>query len=296
MGGKTSLLLNQQDNEQEVIYGVLGGAGVDVTQWLRLEANGGYFYRGVNPITAVLGTPVVTYGVSGQAAIHSGVPVGRSGDFPLYRNDPSSLARLVRPEEYPGGLSWLVSLEGTFTQTTLQDPDPAKADATTRQSAVAADLNVRGQVEQLPHPRRSRLRRHLPYLLINVPSFVPFQALSPDLSTTTPQMFAAAGVDYFFEKQRLTLGVTLGIENPATFTGKLPGSFVNGLPSDALPLSSTVVVRSDGLFDILKAGDGAQPIFAAKVNATLGFTYFNIVLDLLAGLRLEHHAPRAHQQ
>ena len=59
VGAKTSLLLNQADNQQEPIYGFLAGAGFDFTQFFRLEANGGYFYRGANPIQAVLGRPVV---------------------------------------------------------------------------------------------------------------------------------------------------------------------------------------------------------------------------------------------
>jgi hypothetical protein len=282
-GAKTSLLLNQADNQQEPIYGFLAGAGVDITSFLRVEANGGYFYRGTNPIQAVLGAPVVTYGASAQVMLHSGVPVGRSADFPLYRNDPAaSFARSTRPEEYPGGLSWLVSAEATATSTTLQDPDPTRSMSTTRQTGLAGDLNARIKWNHM------RLRADLSYmdtayLLLNVPSFVPFQALSPNLSTTTPQFFGSAGIDYFFENQRLTLGVTAGVQLPATFQGNLPASFANDLPPDALPLSTTVVVRQDGIYDVLPAGYSALPIYGGKVTAMLSFLYFNIVLDVLTG-------------
>ena len=53
VGFKTSMLLNRnpQVNEQVAVYGALAGAGVDIVpQHLRLEANGGYFDRGTNPL------------------------------------------------------------------------------------------------------------------------------------------------------------------------------------------------------------------------------------------------------
>jgi hypothetical protein len=278
VGAKTSLLLNQADNQQEPIYGLLAGGGYDVTSFLRLEANAGYFYRGVNPIQAVLGAPVVTLGASAQAVLHSGVPVGRSGDFAMWRNDPSGITRVFRPEEYPGGLSWLVSLEGTYTSTTLQDPDPTKSQSTTRQSAGAADLNARVKWNHW-RVKADFVYQDLGYLLLNVPSFVPFQALSPNLSTTSPQFWAAAGADYYFENQRFTLGITGGVELPATFKGNLPPSFANDLPTDALPASTTVVVRQDGIYDVLPANTAALPIYAAKVTAQLNFLYFYVVLD-----------------
>jgi hypothetical protein len=118
---------------------------------------------------------------------------------------------------------------------------------------------------------------------LNVPSFVPFQALSNNLSTTTPQVFGAAGADYFFEDLRLTVGATVGIESPATFQGKLPANFVNDLPPDALPPSATVVVRTDGLYDVLPPNFKALPVYAAKINAMLTYTYFNVLADILVG-------------
>jgi hypothetical protein len=281
-GAKSSLLLNQADNQQEPIYGFLGGLGYDITSFLRVEANGGYFYRGTNPIQAVLGTPVATYGASAQVMLHSGVPVGRSGEFALYKNDPSNIGRIWRPDEYPGGLSWAVSAEATYTQSTLQDPDPTRAQSTTRQTGMAGDLNARVKWNHV-RLRADLTYQDVPYLLVNVPSFVPFQALSPNLSTTTPQIFGAVGADYFFENQRFTLGFTAGVELPATFQGKLPASFSNDLPTDALPLSTTVIVRQDGIYDVLPAGYQALPVFGGKVTASLGFLYFNIVLDLIGG-------------
>jgi hypothetical protein len=279
VGAKTSVMLNVADNQQEPIYGVLAGAGYDVSSMIRVEANGGYFYRGTNPNQSVLGAPVVTYGLSAQVVLHQGTPVGRSGDFPLYRNDPSGAFRYLPIEEYPGGLSWLVSAEATVTQTTLEDLD--RTASTTRQTGFAADLNARIKWNHW-RIRGDFLYQNLAQLLVNVPSFVPFQALSPTSATVTPQIFVAAGADYFFESLRFTLGGSFGIQLPATYQGKLPDSLVNGLPADAQPVSATAIIRSDnGLFDLLPPGYNAVPVYAARLNGTLAFSYFNVLGDLL---------------
>src|SRR5690606_40974450 len=67
----------------------------------------------------------------------------------------------------PGGLSWLVSAEGTLTAQTLKDP--AVSGGTTRQLGAAADLNARVKID------RTRLRadvqyRDLAFILHSTPS------------------------------------------------------------------------------------------------------------------------------
>ncbi len=279
-GAKTSLLLNQAINEQVTVYGLLGGAGVDVTRMFRAEANGGYFYRGANPIEAVLGKPVTTAGVSGQLMLHDGSPVGRTDELRLYRNDPSSVTRLFQPEEYPGGLSWLVSSELTYVSTVLEDPSPDRAASTVMQPGVAADLNVRIKWNKL-RLHADLVYRDLPFMLLNVPNFVPFQALSNDQSKVTPDTFGAVGVDYFFESLNLTLGVIGGIEIPATFKGTLPASYINDLPADALPPSSTVAIRSEGVYDLLPPGYGVVPVYAAKIQGRFSWSAFSVLGEIL---------------
>ena len=210
------------------------------------------------------------------------MPGGIPSDFPLYKNDPSSTTRLFRPEEYPGGLTWLVSMEGTYTQTTLQNPNPEKAASTMRQPGMAGDLNVRVKWDYL-RLRADLTYADLSYVLINAPSFVPFQALSSKLATITPEYFSAVGADYFIDNLNLTVGVTGGIEWPATFKGHLPDSFANALPQEALPSSAVVVVRSEGVFDILPANYNVVPIYAAKLNAVLQLGGFNVLAEVLLG-------------
>jgi len=280
LGAKTSMRLNESINEQQTIYGVLGGAGYDVTEMLRLETNGGFFHRGVNPIQSVLGRPMQTVGASAQAMVHDGAPVGRSVDFNLYKNDPSGALRVFQDEQYPGGVSWLLSAEGTYTSTVLQDARPDYTANIVRQPALAGDVNARLKIDHL-RVHADLTYMDLAFMLINVPSFVPYQAISSSIETVTPQIFAAGGVDYFFTGPKLTVGVTGGIQTPATFKGHLPPSFTNALPAEAIPDSSVVVIRSEGVFDILPAGYKVVPIYATKLSAVLEVGGFRVLAETL---------------
>src|SRR5262249_32676784 len=66
VGAKTSLILNRRPdvNEQQAVWAVLGGAGGDpIPNHLRIEANGGYFQRGNNPLFygAIVGPQNMTF-------------------------------------------------------------------------------------------------------------------------------------------------------------------------------------------------------------------------------------------
>jgi len=152
VGGKTALVLNDLIREQETLYGFLAGAGWDPMETLRLEASGGYFQKGIVPGLAALGVeaPVNSAGVSAQAVYHVGVPVGTSIDLRLYRNDPELYQRFFAPEQYPGGLAYSVSLEGSYLVQTLSDPD--RFGATVPQEATAVALQARARLDS---PRRS---------------------------------------------------------------------------------------------------------------------------------------------
>jgi hypothetical protein len=70
---------------------------------------------------------------------------------------------------------------------------------------------------------------------------------------------------------------------PATFKGNLPASYVNDLPADALPASSSVAIRSEGVYDILPPGYGVVPVYAAKLNARFTWSAFSLLAEILAG-------------
>ena len=283
-GAKSSVLLNRATAQQESVWAGLGGLGVDVTPMLRIEGNGGVFDRGANQKQDVLGKAVTLYGASGQIAVHKGMPVTSSTDYALYKNDPTSVTPLFHAEEYPGGLAWLVMAEGTVAAQTLQDADNPQS--TKNQQAEAADLNVRVKWNHT-RMRMDAAFRSLEFVLLNVPSFVPYQDF-PNKATVQPDLLFAIGADQNFARLGLTVGATFGVDQPATFTpppgqplppevsGTTPGDMGNTLNTNA-----TVVVRNEGDFSILPPGQSAVPIYALKFTAREDFNdVFATILDV----------------
>jgi hypothetical protein len=283
-GAKSSVLLNRASAQQESVWAGLFGAGVDVTPMLRIEANGGVFDRGANQKQDVLGQPVTLYGASAQIALHEGMPVTSSTDYALYRNDPTSVGPLFLPERYPGGLAWLAMAEATAAAQTLQDPD--RVQSTKNQLATAADLNLRIKWNHT-RIRLDAAFRSLEFVLLNVPSFVPYQDF-PKAATVQPDILVAVGADHNFARLGLTVGGTFGVDQPASFTPPpgmpLPPEISGtaaGDPGNTLNRSATVVVRNEGDFSILPPGQSAVPIFALKAVAREDFNdVFATILDV----------------
>ena len=300
VGFKTSLLLNRnpQVNEQVAVYGGLAGAGYDaIPNHFRIEANGGYFDRGTNPL--FFGTtqgpmgmtfkdyPVASYGGTLQLSLFDGISPTQSADFALYRNDPMVTAsRYFTRPIYAPGFNWLASTELTGVGSTLQDVE--HPNSTKTQFAYAADVNLRAQIGHF------RLRgdfetRSLSYILINQPSLVPFQDF-PSGSQVGAELFGVLGADYLFTKLGLTAGLSIGVERPATFTPP-PGQTLTGpLAGNAggtLTTAATIVVRNEGDFSILPQTDSAGralrevPIFAAKAEVREDFLeWFACILQV----------------
>ena len=261
-GLKSTLLLDTELNEKRSVLAFMGGAGVDVTDKLRIEANGGIFDRGKNESEDVLGERVYLYGASTQVALHDGMPVGSSIDYALYRNEPESLARLFKKESYPGGLAWMVSAEGTLLFQTLKDP--AATGSTRTQQAYAFDTNARVKWNKTRF-KLDFMVRDLAYLLHSVPSLPTYWDF-PDAYTRTPEVFVAVGVDQFFEPWGLTLGGTLGLDLPATLETPAPADIPGNMTT-----STVLVVRNEANRSVLPSGEEAAPIVALKGTARLDF-------------------------
>ncbi len=289
-GFKTSTYLDRNPavNEQVVIWAVLAGAGVDIIKdHMRLEANGGYFQRGTNPLffgTTVGGgftsAQVNTYGATLQLSVFNGLAPTTSLDLRLYRNDPMSADRYFKRPEYAGGFRWLIATEWSAIGTELQDPDAPGS--TKIQPAYAGDLNVRLQAGYL-RIKADFAMRSLSFILVNQPSLVPFQDL-PNGSEVTEELFGSLGFDFFINRIGLTLGATAGVMRPATFTppnggfiqGPLMGN-VNG----TLATRSTLVVRNEGDVSILPEGQREVPIVAGKVELREDFLeYFAAIFQI----------------
>jgi hypothetical protein len=273
-GAKTTVLRYEQDQEQHSVYGLLGGASVDlVPRFLRVEVNGGYFNRGTIPRILTQALPVQTAGASFQVAIFQGLAPTMSADTSLYRNDLGTAERYLVKPLYRPGWAWLLMSEFTIEGTTLENPD--QADSTRWQLGMAGDVNLRVQYNHL-RLKLDATYRSLEFLLLNQPSLVPFQDFPRDVAamdgrpaqpgaTISPNFFAAIGGDYFYEKWGLTTGLTVGVDRPASY--RPPPGGAN--PFEAS--SAVLVVRNQGDVVILPVGKDVLPALAGKLTVRKDF-------------------------
>jgi hypothetical protein len=264
LGAKSAVVLDRATAEEEAVLAFLAGAGVDLAEVLRIEANGGYFDRGGNELQDVITEKVQLYGASVQVALHKDEPVTSSVDYKLYRNDPERAYHIFAREEYPGGVSWLIAAEATVMGQTLKDP--MVTGGTTRQVGRAWDVNARIKMN------RTRLRadlqyRDLAFILHSTPSLPTYSDFPPEYDRTA-NLFAALGIDQNIPGTGLTLGVIGGIDRPATLTsptGTIPGDTVGGEGR------STAVIRNEGDIAVLPPGEDAVPQWALKFVGRLDF-------------------------
>jgi hypothetical protein len=281
VGAKTGLLLNGLLNVQERQYGVLFGAGVDlVPNRVRLEANGGYFTRGIIPSLASLGVraPVNSLGGSMQLSFFSD-SILPSLDLRLYKNDPDVATKFFTPEKYPGGLTYQLSLEGSALGQTLANPD--RFAATRLQPAGAIALQARFKYDFWRFYGIG-LMRTLSFIQFDVPGVIPFTDFS-DGEKVTPELWFAIGGDKFFPNQHLTLGLVAGVQSPASRTSPtLEAGGTNPIPG--LLGTRTQVFRNVNDPSTLPQGFDPVPIFSVKATfkldiseyfAALGEVFYN---------------------
>ncbi|MFH2008852.1 MAG: hypothetical protein ABI333_19850 [bacterium] len=284
VGGKTARILTNppegggdeaEGRENETFGGILAGFGLDFAKRFRFDLSGGMFWSGENPRSGVRGEKVQTFGGSARVAVYKGLPIGISADLKLYRNDADFLESLAKKEKYGPGFHWRISLEGNLIGQTLEDPDLYAS--TMIQLAYAGALSAK--------IKWSRLRAHLtafvrsvPFILLNVPSFVPYQALSKDVETQ-PELFFAAGVDWNFKSARLTLGAMIGLQIPAQVRTQLT---VESGVSELNLGDRTLIIRDEGNFSIMPEGENPVPIIAAKLSVRWDLSeMMSLVLMLL---------------
>ncbi|MBA3542524.1 MAG: hypothetical protein H0T79_23110 [Deltaproteobacteria bacterium] len=266
-GAKSAIVLDRRTAEQKAALAFLAGAGVDLSDLIRVEANGGYFDRGYNELQDVNDQKVQLFGGSLQVSLHKNMPLRSSVDFRLYKNNNEKVSDLFKPESYPGGLAWLAQAEFTTIGQTLKDPAPDKTGSTKIQMGTAGDLNVRVKLDRV-RIRADISYRDLAFILHSQPSLPTYSDFPTDYKTE-PNLFAAVGVDRNWNDW-LTLGVIVGVDKPATLTS--PKGLAGGA-TDATE-SSTAVIRNnniDTLITILPAGEKAVPQFAGKGTAKVDF-------------------------
>jgi hypothetical protein len=246
----------------ETNFGLLGGGGVDITDFLHLDVGGGYFQQGKFDLPDVPGEPVYTYGVSSRVVVHhKDMPVPQSIDFQLYRNDPNKPQQIFKPETYDASkTTWAVSLEGSNLFQHLKDFETAGATAIQSARAGALQGTLKSGFVRVS---LTGIYRDLPFVLRNQPSFIPFQTIpgggDSETATTADELFFAAAADYYIEAAHLTPGVGAGLQFPATFK-------TTTLDSASAPIERTVVVREQGNIAILPVNKDAVPILQARVS------------------------------
>ncbi len=240
-------------------YGFLGGFGVDITDNIHFDSNGGYFEQGKFDLPDVIGKSVYTMGASARLLIHhKDMPVPQSIDFLLYRNDPNKPQILFKPDVYsPGKTTWAMSLEATNLFQNLKDFD--STGATDLQSARAAAFqgNLKSSFLRASF---TAIYRDLPFVLRNQPGYIPFETL-PDDSKSDDELFFATAVDYRIDSLKLTPGLGAGLQFPATFK-------TSSTDSASSPIDRTVVVREQGNIAILPVNQGSVPILQARASLT----------------------------
>ena len=269
-GMKTAQIVQVQEiltpgtSEVEVVrigeanYGFLGGAGVELFDYVNVDAGGGYFQQGKFDLPDVLGEQVYTFGLSSRLAVHSkNSGVVQSADFSLYRNDPMKADRELKVESYPDDVSWTVSVEYSNLWQNLKDFDvPGQ---TTLQQARAAALQGTVKVGYF-RASLAGIYRDLPFVLRNVPSFIPFETLpGGNAIDVSDELFFAGSVDYHFDGPRLTPGIGAGVQLPAS----VKTSSINAANQT---IGRTVVIRQQGDQSILPVDAEAVPIFQARAS------------------------------
>ena len=157
-------------------------------------------------------------GASAQVVYHVGVPVGTSVDFRLYKNDPDIYQRFFAPESYPGGLSYSVSLEGSYLVQTLEDPDvfgprcprgPPRWRCRRARSGTCCACTVLA------------LYRSLSFIQFEVPGFPPFQDF-PDGHEAEAGDVRRGVARLPLPTLHLTPGFILGVQQPAAYRSPEP--------------------------------------------------------------------------
>lgn len=239
----------------ETNYGVLGGLGVDFTKNVRLDAGAGYFQQGRFDLEDVRGRPVYTYGSSARLVVHDNMPVPRSVDFLLYKNDPNKPMVLFAPEQYtPGQIAWSVSGEAAALGQRLKDFDQAGS----LKDQVAMAAAIQG-VLKAGYLRLSAtgIYRNLNFVVRNVPGFIPFETLPKD-AETDPELFGAVTADYHIKELHLTPGIGGGFQLPSTFRSQ----FNDG----GVPASRTIVVRQQGDESILPYNKDRTAVLQTRLS------------------------------
>ncbi len=240
---------------EETQYGVLGGLGYRANDMFRFDISGGWFQQGRFDLPGVRGLGVYIFGASARAVLSQGLQSAQSLDMRLYRNDPTAPFVAFAPETYaPGRVQWALSAELTAQAQNLADVSNPGRTAMQGGFAGAAQFRLKAGYFGAG---LTALFRDVPFLLRDVPSFIPYQTIPTD-ATVNPELFFAGQIDYALTRAHLTPSLIVGVQLPATFSSTVrEGSLLS---------QRTLVIRRAGNFSILPPGENAVPIISARAS------------------------------
>ena len=240
---------------EETQYAGLAGLGLRAGDAFRFDLSGGWFAQGRFDFAGVRGQQVYIFGASARAVYSSGLRTTQSLDMMLYRNDPTAPFVAFAPETFnPGTVQYAVSVEATATAQNLADINfPGR---TAIQPGFAGALQGRLKAGYFG-ASVTGLFRDVPFLLRDVPSFIPFQTLPSD-AVVQPELFFATQFDYTLARLHMTPSLIVGVQLPATFSSTVrEGSLLS---------SRTLVIRRAGNFSILPPGEDRVPIISTRAS------------------------------
>lgn len=267
LGFKSALILSRdagvRAGEQVPQYGVLGGAGVTLSDRVIAEVNGGLFQKGTQERPGLEGRAITAFGVSSRITYFQGNAPPSSADYRLYRNDLQSVDDFRLFRGYKPGFGFSVALEANLLGQNLEDPDRLGSERLV--TAFAAGLVGQVKMDELTI-RLDAFIQSADFLLFDVPGFVPFQA-TPNAASTTPEFFGAVTGEYAVTPY-FRPSLALGVKQAATYTGPTP--------IDAGPQAGVVPgeVRTQIIVDnrtrvILPSDSSATPIIGLFLRLPL---------------------------
>jgi hypothetical protein len=265
VGAKSARLLNEKINEPQTYYSALGGFGIGFTPWLAWEANGGYYQSGAFPMfspnSKIGGRTLHTFGGSTRLTFHWGVPIGSSIDFQLFRYSPDASFLLTQQQIYDNRIAGSAAFEFTTVGQTLQQFETP--DTTRIQPAKAAAFLGKLRIKKL-RLFANAIYRDLAFVVLSIPGVFPYQTF-PRQAQVSPELWGSLGVDYYFERTKLTPGAVLAYKSPASIKVG----------------NTTNVYREYWDQEVLPAGENPFDILSGKLTLKWDIAPFFVVVSEL---------------
>ncbi len=291
-GVKTARAINFDDDddsihadENEAVYGFLGGAGYDpIKDHLRLELNGGYFQKGRIPTNrpGLEGKRMNEFGVSAQITYWDKLKPSASVDKQLYRNQRDEALKGRDFSSKPTG--YLISTEFTYLSHVLEDFETLGK--TKREAGMAGDINAQMQTGDWTF-NADVVFRSLEFLVHDTNGLYTFSTVANALDVS-PEVFFDVGVDYQISKIRLVPGLSFGIQKPAIAKTK-------GIDAQGNAYTATTIIRKTknvlGETTLekqqLPTNEDASLIYSGRFTLK---SYLSDMVTVIGELQLSHNA------